>query len=114
LDNIARIVMAVFGVLMLAGGIGGYAKAHSTGSLMAGIGSGLAMAVAWYVSRQQPKTGFIIGAVVAAVLVAVFIHRIQELLAKTPPGSIGMNIGLCSLSAITALFLLYACLQSRP
>lgn len=113
MDNIARIVMAVFGVLMLIGGIGGYAKAHSMGSLMAGLGSGLAMAVAWYISRQQPKVGFIIGTVIAAVLVAVFIHRIQQLLAQTPPGSVGMNIGLCSLSAITALFLLYACIQSR-
>jgi len=114
LDNIARIVMIVFGALMLVGGIGGYAKAHSIGSLSAGIGSALAMAVAWYVSRQQPKVGFIIGAIVAAALVAVFVHRIQQLLAQTPPGSIGMNIGLCSLSAITALFLLFAGLQSRP
>ena len=99
---------------MLLGGIGGYAKAHSVPSLMAGIGSGIAMAVAWYLSKQNPKIGIIIGAVVAAALVAVFIHRIQQLQAQTPPGNIGMNVVLCSLSLITAVFLLIAGLQSRP
>jgi uncharacterized membrane protein (UPF0136 family) len=106
--------MLVFGVLMLFGGTGAYMMKHSMPSLLSGIGSAVAMAVAWYISRQHPKIGLVIGAVVAAALVAVFIHRIQQLLAQTPPGSIGMNIGLCSLSAITALFLLFAGLQSRP
>ena len=113
MENIARIVMVVYGVLMLVGGIGGFAVSHSSKSLIAGIVSAVLLGVAYAVSRQQPKLGFGIGVVVAASLIVVFIRRIQELLAKVPPGSVGMNIGLCTLSGIVALFLLIAAFQAR-
>jgi uncharacterized membrane protein (UPF0136 family) len=112
-ENIARIVMVVYGALMFVGGIGGFVIGHSNKSLMAGFTSAVLMGVAYYLSRQQPKVGFGIGAAVAAGLIVVFVIRIQELLAKTPPGSIGMNAGLCALSGATALFLLIALIQVR-
>jgi len=112
-ENIARIVMVVYGALMLLGGIGGFVIGHSSKSLMAGIASAVLMGVAYYLSHQQPRLGFGLGVVTAAGLIVVFVIRIQELLAKTPPGSIGMNIGLCALSGATALFLLVALIQAR-
>jgi uncharacterized membrane protein (UPF0136 family) len=109
----ARIVMLVYGVLMFVGGIGGYFVGKSPKSLIAGIVSLALIGFAYTLSRQQPRTAFAIGAVVAVGLVIVFVIRIQELLAKTPPGSIGMNVGLCALSGIVALFLLAATFQAR-
>jgi uncharacterized membrane protein (UPF0136 family) len=113
MENAARVVMLVYGLLMFGGGLGGYAVAHSKLSLAAGIISALLLGLAYYVSLQQPRVGFGIGAVVAGGLVIVFVRRIQELLAKTPPGSPGMNIGLCTLSALVALYLLFALSRAR-
>jgi uncharacterized membrane protein (UPF0136 family) len=112
-ENTARIVMAVYGVLMLIGGVGGYAKAHSQPSLIAGIASALLIAIAFAVSRTQPKLGFGIGAVVAIGLVIVFVRRIQELSAQVPPGSIGMNVALCIFSGGVALYLWNALSQAH-
>ena len=105
--------MAVYAVSMLVGGIGGYVKAHSMKSLIAGILSGVVVGAAYFISNQNPKVGLCIGGAVAVALIIVFVIRIQELLAQTPPGSIGMNIGLCSLSAVVAVFLFYAASQVR-
>ncbi len=112
MEQLARILIPVYGVLMLIGGIGGYAKAHSKPSLIAGIVSGILMGVAFYLTRQQPRTGFGLGALVALGLVVVFIRRIQELSAQAPPGSIGMNVALCALSGIVAALLAIAAVQT--
>lgn len=105
--------MAIYGVLMFGGGLGGYAKAHSKPSLIAGLVSGLLMAAAYFVSRDRPRLGFGIGAAVAVCLAVVFVRRIQELSAQTPPGSPGMNIGLCALSVLMAIFMILAFTQAR-
>lgn len=98
---------------MLFGGVMGYAKAHSPKSLIAGIASALLIGVAFFLSRQQPKIGFGLAAAVAISLVVVFVRRIQELSAQTPPGSIGSNVGLAVLSGGMALYLLYIISQAR-
>ena len=98
---------------MLLGGVMGYAKAHSTKSLIAGITSALLLGAAAYLSRQQPRVGFGLGAAVAVGLIVVFVIRIQEISAQTSPGSVGSNIGLTTLSGGVALYLLYALSQSR-
>ena len=113
MEHTARIVMAVYGLLMLVGGVGGYAKAHSAKSLIAGIVSGALIGLAYNLSRQQPRAGFGVAAVVALGLVAVFVIRIQELSAQVPPGSTGMNVALCALSGAVALYLMYVISQVR-
>ena len=100
--------MAVYGLLMLGGGVGGYAKAHSKPSLIAGIVSAILLGAAYYISLKQPRVGLAIGAAVGLGLVIVFVRRIQELSAQTPPGNTSSSIGLCALSGIVALFLLFA------
>jgi len=104
--------MAVYGLGMLGGGIAAYAKAQSSKSLIAGIVSALLLAAACILSTKRPRLGYGIGVAVAIGLVIVFVIRIQELLAQTPPGKIGGNIGLCALSACVATFLVYMFRQS--
>lgn len=105
--------MAVYGVLMLAGGGMGYATAHSVKSLIAGIVSAVLLGVAFVVSRQQPRLGLGLGAAVAAGLIVVFVIRIQELSAQVPPKSTASNIALAALSAAVALFLLFALSKAK-
>ncbi len=105
--------MAVYGVLMLGGGAMAYAKAHSAKSLIAGIVSAALIGVAFFLSRQQPRIGFGLGAAVAIGLVVVFVRRIQEISAQTPPGPIGSNIGLAVLSGFMALYLLFVLSQAK-
>jgi uncharacterized membrane protein (UPF0136 family) len=113
MENVARMVIAIYGVVMFVGGLVGFFVGKSTKSLAAGIVSLVVIGGAYAVSRQQPKVGFAIGALAAAGLVAVFLIRIQDLLAQTPPGKIGSNIGLTALSASVAVFLLIALVRSR-
>ena len=113
MDTPARIVMAVYGVLMLGGGLAGYATKHSKPSLIAGLVSAVLLAIACVVSRNNPRAGFGLGASVAVVLIVVFAIRIRDLLAQTPPLSISSNIGLSALSAVVALFLIYAVSRTR-
>ena len=98
---------------MLAGGVFGYTKSHSSKSLIAGIVSAIILSAAFFVSRQQPRMGLGAGAAVAIGLVVVFVIRIQEVQAQTPPGSPASNIALAALSGLVALFLLYAVSQAR-
>lgn len=111
MEKLAQYLMSIYGVLMLAGGVGGYAKAHSKPSLIAGIGSAVLLAVAVLLSRSQPRVGIGLGGVVAAGLAFVFVRRIQEL--QTQGKSIGMSIGLCALSAVVGVVLLVIAAQVR-
>src|SRR5690348_12416727 len=70
-----RWIMVAYGILMLLGGIGGYAMAKSVPSLIAGIASAILIGVAYSLSRTQPRAGLGLGTVVAVALVAVFVHR---------------------------------------
>lgn len=113
MDTVARIVIAVYAVLMLAGGAMGYAKAHSSGSLIAGAVSAVLLGVAWYVAGQQPRVGFGLGAVVAIGLVILFANRVREVMAHVTQGTTGSNIGLATLSGIVAIVLIVAAVKAR-
>ena len=99
--------MIVYAVLMLGGGAGGYAIAHSKPSLIAGISSAVLMGIACYLSRQSPKLGFGIGVGVAIVLGFLFIHRIQVTHKIMP------NAGLSGLSFVVAVVLAMALFQAK-
>ncbi|HLJ20318.1 MAG TPA: TMEM14 family protein [Stellaceae bacterium] len=109
----ARIIIAVYAVLMLGGGFMGYAKAHSSGSLIAGIVSAVLLGVAWFLAGQQPRLGFGLGAAVAVGLVILFANRVREIAAGITPGTTGSNIGLAALSGIVAIVLIVALAKAR-
>lgn len=99
LFQIATWSILIYGVLVLLGGVMGYLKAKSQMSLYSGIGSGVALLVAWFVSRQNPQLGLGIAAVIGLVLFVVFVKRFSTTRAFMPAGMM-MVFSL----AATALF----------
>jgi len=111
MTNTVRTVVLVYGVLMLLGGIGGFAMKHSMPSLISGIASGILLGAAYAIIPQKPKVGFGLSLVVAISLAVVFIKRIKETTAQG--ASPGMSIGLCALSFLMAVLFLWALIGAK-
>jgi uncharacterized membrane protein (UPF0136 family) len=104
--GLGQIVLLVFALLMLVGGLMGYKAAGSTASLIAGVASAVVLAIAYFVSRAAPVPGFWLGAATSLALAVVFGMR----LAKT--GKM-MPSGMLLVASIIALALLaYSAMQS--
>ena len=85
---VGQIVMGVYGVLLIAGGVMGYVKSKSRVSLFAGaIAGGLCVGATW-LSLDQPAEGFTIGSLVALLLTGVFINRFAKTRKFMPAGMI--------------------------
>ncbi len=104
--QLGQLVLIVYAVLMLAGGIVGYRIAGSTASLAAGAGSAAALAVAWFLTRTQPAAGFWSGAAVAAALAVFFLYRLVKTGKPMPAG------GLLALSVLAVALLVWAALRA--
>lgn len=72
LQMIAVGVVAGYGVLSLAGGLMGYAKAKSRASLIAGGISGLVLIASAALATTHPVAGFALASIVSVALVARF------------------------------------------
>jgi uncharacterized membrane protein (UPF0136 family) len=64
----------------------GYLKAKSKASLFSGVGSGIALLVAWIVCRQAAMAGLGLATLIAVVLFVVFILRFLKTRAFMPAG----------------------------
>lgn len=64
----------------------GYLKAKSKASLFSGLGSGIALLVAWIVCRQAAMAGLGLATLIALVLFVVFILRFLKTRAFMPAG----------------------------
>jgi len=83
-----QILMAVYGVLLIAGGVMGYVKGGSRVSLFAGaITGGLCVGATW-LSVDQPADGFTIGSLIAFLLTGVGINRLAKTRKFMPAGMI--------------------------
>ena len=96
-----EIVLLVYALLMIAGGLMG-ARAGSRPSLIAGVGSGMFLLVAWWVARTNPRAGLGAGAAIAAVLAVVFAMRLAKTRKAMPSGA------LLALSVLAALLLAWS------
>ncbi len=76
----------VYALAVAMGGIFGYLKAKSKTSLISGLVSGLALFIAWFLSRTAPLLGLRTATVIAAVLVVVFITRLIRTRKFIPAG----------------------------
>jgi uncharacterized membrane protein (UPF0136 family) len=72
IQTIAVGVAAAYGVLSLAGGVMGYAKAKSRASLIAGGISGLLLLGSAALAASHPVAGFAVASVVSLALVGRF------------------------------------------
>ena len=98
LVNVATWLVPVYAALVTIGGIIGYTQSKSKISLIAGIGSGAALAIA---ALQPPSIRFALAALIAALLLVVFVVRFFKTRAFMPAGLMAI------LSAVaSALFIL--------
>lgn len=98
---IATWSILVYAVVVLLGGVMGYVKAKSQVSLFSGVGSGIALLVAWFICRQIPLVGLGLATFLSLVLFIVFVIRFLKTRAFMPAGL----MTLFSLAA-TVIFLL--------
>ncbi|MEI6714122.1 MAG: TMEM14 family protein [Verrucomicrobiota bacterium] len=71
--NFASLYFYLFAALTAAGGLMGYLKAHSMASLIAGVSSGLLLAVAGYLMPVKTTPGIIVGLVTSLLLLGRFL-----------------------------------------
>ena len=79
-------LILVYALLVGVGGILGYAKARSQPSLISGLVSGAALAIAWIISLQNPTNGFALATFLALGLLIVFAIRFRKTRKFMPAG----------------------------
>ena len=95
----AAIVYIIYGLILLAGGIYGFAKTNSRPSLIAGIASAVVSIIAAIVFRHHPRVGLAIGALLGLILCAFFAGRFK---------STGKAMPAIPISVLSALIFLYS------
>jgi uncharacterized membrane protein (UPF0136 family) len=103
MTNFGQMALLVYAVLMLLGGIIGYANAKSLISLLAGAGSAVVLGVAYILSKSQPKAGLGLGALVAVGLVFSFWSRYQKTGNFMPAGMLGIVSVIAAIVFIMAV-----------
>ncbi len=93
-------VIVVYALLMLGGGIGGYAAKHSLPSIISGIVSAILLGAAFTMLGSKPKSAYTLSLVVSLALTAVFVERAIK--TSSEPSSMGRNVGLAMLSILVA------------
>lgn len=104
-------IVLIYALLMLGGGIGGYAAKQSLPSLLSGIISAVLLGAAFWMTATKPKAAYGLSLFVALALTAVFIERAVKTSAE--PSSMGRNVGLAALSLIVA-GLFGKCMSESP
>jgi len=84
----AQIALAVYGVLLIVGGVMGKVKGNSSASLIAGTLTGIAALTGYWKSLQDPMVGFLIGAMVGLLLTGIFVSRFARSRKFMPAGLI--------------------------
>ncbi len=83
---LGSVVLVVYAVLMIAGGIIGFRAAGSRPSLVAGVISGVLLFGAFAWSRSYPRPGFYSATFIALLLCAVFAIRVARTRRFIPSG----------------------------
>ena len=81
-----QIVLGIYGVLLIIGGMMGFIKSKSKVSLFAGAIAGGLCVGAVGLTMDQPVEGFTIGSLVAFLLAGIFINRFAKTRKVMPAG----------------------------
>ncbi len=84
--SFATIVLIVYALLMLVGGVMGYRVAGSRPSLFSGVISAILLLVALAWSQNSPRGGFVSAALIALLLSIVFAIRLARTHRFMPSG----------------------------
>jgi uncharacterized membrane protein (UPF0136 family) len=86
--RVGLVVLIVYAVLLIVGGVIGFVKARSRPSLIAGVGSGiLALVAAWISETYSPDGGYSLALLLAVVLFVFFGYR-ASITRKFMPGGL--------------------------
>jgi uncharacterized membrane protein (UPF0136 family) len=96
-------LIVVYGLLVAIGGIIGYRKAGSKVSLLSGLGSGVALAIAAYLTWQNLRIGLSVATIIAIALAIVFGMRWSKTGAWMPAGMMTILSGLIAIILISGL-----------
>ena len=96
---VGQIVLGIYAILVAVGGIIGFVTAKSQPSLIAGLASGVVAAGFLVLSYANPRLGFGLGALLAALLLVFFGWRFSL-------GRKFMPAGLMTLVSLAVLVLL--------
>jgi len=88
-------LIVIYGLLVAIGGLIGYAKAKSKVSLISGLGSGLVLAIAAYLTLNSPANGLTLATIVAVILLIVFSIRWSKTKTLMPSGMMTI-LSLCA------------------
>lgn len=108
MNMLGTIVLLVYAILMLVGGVIGYRAAGSKPSLISGVISGLLLFGAFAWSRSNAGGGFLSAAVLALLLAIVFTIRLAKTGRFMPSGM------LLAISVIALVVLAIAGFQAPP
>ncbi len=98
-----QVILLVYLIIVASGGVMGYVSAQSTVSLIAGLASGVVLAVALALTYRMPQVGFGLAALASLALGIFFTMRFFET-GKWMPGGITMILsGLNFIVMVVAL-----------
>ncbi len=101
--NAFQIILLLYLIIVASGGVMGYVSAQSTVSLIAGLVSGLLLAIALALTFRTPQVGYGLAAVISLALAIFFTMRFLET-GKWMPGGITMILsGLNLIAMVVAL-----------
>ena len=83
---LGQVILVVYGMLLIVGGVMGKVKSGSTASMVAGCLSGAASLAGYVISFGNADLGLMIGAMVALLLTGVFISRFFRTRKVMPAG----------------------------
>ncbi len=84
--HFGQVVLIVYAVLMLAGGIAGFRSVGSKASLYSGVGSAVLLLLGWGLSIASLAAGLWLGAIVTLLLCITFARRLAKTRKMMPAG----------------------------
>jgi len=107
----ARIALIAYGLILIAGGAMGYARAASSVSLVTGAIFGLAAIAAGAAAFRNPSAGLVMGFALSLTVGALFAWRFISTRALMPAG---MTLVLSVLMVLLLTFALQAVRSALP